>query len=125
MVNIQHLANLIEKLAKTSLNQRSTDKGISNIILTIAGDWCSIGTSEGRHYIDALNLDTNGQLLKQVIRAYIDLRRNFLQYVVVENSGNHEFSIDDGYFILSQLIQNCGNSSTNLRNSSVSYSGGN
>ena len=72
MVNIQHLANLIEKLAETSLNQRSTDKGISNIILTIAGHWCSIEKAEGRHYIDALNLDANGQLLKQVIRAYIN-----------------------------------------------------
>ena len=38
------------------------------------------------------------------------MRRNFLQYVV-ENSGNYEFSIDNGYLILMQLIQNCGNSS--------------
>lgn len=110
MVDTQNLANLIEKLSKTSPNQRSTNEAINNKILTIAGHWCSIGKSEGRHYIDALELDANGQLLKKVIRAYIALRHNSLNYIR-KNPRNYKFFIDDGYFILSQLIQSCGNSS--------------
>jgi hypothetical protein len=102
----QHLARLIERLAEVSPNQILSNSSISNEILTIAGDWCWIGYPEGRHYIDALNLDNNGQLLKQVIRAYVMLRRNSLQHLK-ENRSNYDFSIDDGYFILNQLIENC------------------
>lgn len=86
-------------------------------IAAIAGDWYVIGQPEGNHYIDALNLDTDGMLLKKVIVAYVTLRQNFLQHLKTDK--NHAFSIDDGYFVLKGLQSNLYSDVENLLQASI------
>jgi hypothetical protein len=107
MVDLKYLADLIDQLAEISHDQKTTNETVWTEISEIAGEWYLISQSEGRHYIDALHLDTNGTLLKKVIRAYVTLRQNFLQSLK-KKTKNYEFSIDDGYFILMLLVENCG-----------------
>ncbi len=107
MVDLKYLADLLDQLAEISHDQKTTNETVWTEISEIAGEWYLISQSEGRHYIDALHLDTNGTLLKKVIRAYVTLRQNFLQSLK-KNPKNYKSSIDDGYFILMLLVQNCG-----------------
>jgi hypothetical protein len=107
MVDLKYLADLIDQLAEISHDQKTTIETVWTEILEIAGEWYLISQSGGKHYIDALHLDTNGTLLKRVIRAYVTLRQNLLQSLQ-EKPQNYEFSIDSGYFILMLLVQNCG-----------------
>ncbi|TYQ27093.1 HEAT repeat domain-containing protein [Pseudanabaena sp. UWO310] len=107
---IEHLATLINHLADTSINEKEKITALTEEINLIAGRWHTMGRSDSSLYISAIKLDGDGTLLKKVIKAYVSSRINYVQEIRVGKQVDFDFHnyINDRYFILSALIEHCG-----------------
>jgi hypothetical protein len=95
MTDIQYLAKLITQLADSPIDSPCD---VYEEIIKIGGHWYTIGRPEGKHYIDALNLDNNGYLLKKSIKAYIAQRQNYLKNTKEKLLNlDYKFYLDDRY----------------------------
>jgi HEAT repeats len=103
MEKTKRIADLISKLAEVDPNQKEQSKLISDELIAIAGSHIYIGRSEGSFYIDAINIERNGELLKKVIDAYISARENYTEKLKLQDFDFTNY-ITDRYFILSQLV---------------------
>jgi hypothetical protein len=110
MKDIQYLAKLITQLADSPIDSPCD---VYEEIIKIGGHWYTIGRPEGKHYIDALNLDNNGYLLKKSIKAYIAQRQNYLKNTKEKLLNlDYKFYLDDRYSFFMVLVQHCGDSAT-------------